>query len=92
MIEMQQDEIQKLRYRFYEQQAKAGVKIRLDQIYICRFCGEPYKLIYATGASKSHCHNQDCRDAAARAARLRDKMMRRQLHRREVKKGEVQYA
>lgn len=49
MTELQHDKLQELRYSFYERQILSGAKIRLDQVYICRYCGAPFKLNLAAG-------------------------------------------
>ncbi|GAB4422244.1 MAG: hypothetical protein OHK0011_00930 [Turneriella sp.] len=76
------EQLEELRYRFYEKQMRAGHKIRLEQVHICRHCGQAYKLNPSAGSSRTHCEAQDCRDEAKRAAVMRDNRMRQELYRR----------
>ena len=80
--ETMQDNTDEIRYRFYERQLTAGHKIRLEQVHVCRHCGQAYKLNPSAGSSKTHCEAQDCRDEAKRAAVMRDNRMRQELYRR----------
>jgi len=92
MQETTPEQLQELRYRFYEKQIKAGHRIRIDQVYICRHCGKAYKINPAQGASKTHCEEQDCKDEARRAAVMRDNAQRQQFYRRNPLKREQQVA
>lgn len=92
MQETTPEQLEELRYRFYEKQIKAGHRIRIDQVHICRHCGKAYKINPAQGASKTHCEEQDCKDEARRAAVMRDNAQRQQFYRRNPSKREQQAA
>lgn len=62
---------------FLQKMRTLGFAIRPNQVCICQYCEEVYKLCLPKGASRNHCSSAECRMAYDREEAARNRQQSR---------------